>query len=108
MVTTEAKPGSVKGGKKAKQAKRTISKNTRAKKAELISTREPSGIEAAITDSAALAISNDQRLDMIQTAAWLRAEKRGFNGDNSMDDWLMAEAEIDAMLSVDKQNTPLL
>jgi len=34
------------------------------------------------------------KYEMIATAAYYRAEKRGFNGGNPVDDWLMAEAEI--------------
>jgi hypothetical protein len=33
---------------------------------------------------------------MIAKAAYYRAEQRGFNGDSEMQDWLEAEAEIDA------------
>jgi hypothetical protein len=35
---------------------------------------------------------------MIQTAAYYIAEKRGFYGSLSMDDWIAAESEIDATL----------
>jgi hypothetical protein len=36
---------------------------------------------------------------MIEIAAYYRAEQRGFQGDNAIDDWLTAEAEIGAHLS---------
>lgn len=36
---------------------------------------------------------------MIEIAAYYRAEQRGFRGENSLDDWLAAEAEIGALLS---------
>jgi len=35
---------------------------------------------------------------MIQLAAYLRAEKRGFQGGDPMHDWIEAEREIDATL----------
>ncbi len=38
------------------------------------------------------------REQMIAVAAYFRAQHRGFQGGNSEDDWLAAEAEIDAML----------
>ncbi len=38
------------------------------------------------------------REQMIAVAAYFRAQQRGFRGGNSEDDWLAAEAEIDAML----------
>ena len=35
---------------------------------------------------------------MIEAAAYLRAENRGFASGHALDDWVAAEAEIDAML----------
>jgi hypothetical protein len=40
----------------------------------------------------------DQRHSMIQAAAYLRAEKRGFQNGNPTQDWVDAEREVDAML----------
>jgi len=37
----------------------------------------------------------DQRQSMIQLAAYLRAEKRGFQGGDPVQDWVDAEHEID-------------
>lgn len=34
---------------------------------------------------------------MIEEAAYYRAEKRGFQPGNELDDWLEAEKEIDAL-----------
>jgi hypothetical protein len=39
----------------------------------------------------------DWRRQMIQEAAYFRAEKRGFQGGDPVADWLAAEAEIDAL-----------
>ena len=39
------------------------------------------------------------REQMISVAAYFRAEGRGFAGDDTLADWLAAEAEIDALLS---------
>jgi len=39
------------------------------------------------------------REEMISVAAYFRAEHRGFEGGDPMEDWLAAEAEIDAMLN---------
>ncbi|MDE2259433.1 MAG: DUF2934 domain-containing protein [Betaproteobacteria bacterium] len=39
------------------------------------------------------------RNEMIAVAAYYRAEHRGFANGNSMEDWLAAEAEIDALLA---------
>ena len=38
------------------------------------------------------------RDEMIALAAYLRAEARGFEGGNPVEDWLAAEAEVDARL----------
>ncbi len=43
------------------------------------------------------------REQMISVAAYFRAESRGFAGDDSIADWLAAEAEIDAMLGKSKK-----
>lgn len=43
-------------------------------------------------------ISNNARYLMIQKAAYLRAERRGFAPGFELDDWLAAENEIDALL----------
>lgn len=40
----------------------------------------------------------EQRHEMIAAAAYFRAEQRGFCGDACLDDWLTAEAEVDARL----------
>jgi len=41
----------------------------------------------------------DERQRMIAEAAYLIAEQRNFQGDLAFDDWLQAEAEIDALFS---------
>ncbi|MGB5338380.1 MAG: DUF2934 domain-containing protein [Gammaproteobacteria bacterium] len=38
----------------------------------------------------------EQRHQMIAMAAYLIAEQRGFQGDMAMNDWLQAEAAVDA------------
>lgn len=39
------------------------------------------------------------REEMISVAAYFRAEHRGFSGNDTLADWLDAEAEINAMLN---------
>ena len=41
----------------------------------------------------------DWHRQMIQEAAYFRAERRGFIGGDPVADWLAAEAEIDALVS---------
>lgn len=40
--------------------------------------------------------ASEERHRMIAEAAYLIAEQRGFQGDMALDDWLQAEAEVDA------------
>jgi hypothetical protein len=51
------------------------------------------------------AATADQRRSMIEVAAYLRAETRGFQGGSPVDDWVEAERETDAMLAA-QDRTP--
>ncbi|HLZ96655.1 MAG TPA: DUF2934 domain-containing protein [Steroidobacteraceae bacterium] len=46
-----------------------------------------------------LIASESERRAQIATAAYLRAERRHFAGGHELEDWLAAEAEVDARLS---------
>jgi len=56
---------------------------------------------AAATPAAArpasAAMSAAQREQMVRTAAYFRAERRGFVPGNEWDDWLAAEAEVGSL-----------
>ena len=52
----------------------------------------------AAGSKAALGVTPEERQHMIAIAAYVRAEKRGFAGGDAVDDWLHAEAEINALL----------
>jgi hypothetical protein len=41
----------------------------------------------------------EERSRMIAEAAYYRAERRGFQGGNPVEDWLAAEAEVDENLA---------
>jgi hypothetical protein len=43
-------------------------------------------------------VTAEQRQRMIAEAAYFRAQRRGFQGGNPLEDWLAAEAEIDCLL----------
>jgi hypothetical protein len=43
---------------------------------------------------------------MIEQAAYLRAERRGFTGGGEVEDWLAAEAEVDALLKAGNGGPP--
>ena len=57
------------------------------------STRKNSDVKHKIQDNGIA------RKEMIAVAAYYRAEHRGFADGDSMEDWLAAEAEIDASLA---------
>ena len=44
-------------------------------------------------------VSADERRRMIAEAAYFRAERRGFSDGRSLEDWIEAEAEVDARLT---------
>ena len=72
-------------------ATKTTTRKTRAPRAKKVT---------APATLALIEISADVRRGMIAEAAYLRAERRGFSGgpDKEREDWLLAEAEVDALL----------
>ena len=46
-------------------------------------------------------VSPEERIDMISTAAYFIAEKRGFGNGNPEDDWLIAESQIENELEIE-------
>lgn len=48
------------------------------------------------------AMRHEERHHLIGVAAYYIAERRGFHGASSHDDWLQAEREIDAMIEAGK------
>jgi len=60
-------------------------------------TLSASRARSARTETAAM-VDPQTRQQMIEEAAFYIAEKRGFQGGSSMDDWLTAETQIDAQI----------
>ena len=52
----------------------------------------------AKTPATTVTVSEDARRGMIAEGAYLRAERRGFAAGHEAEDWLAAEAEVDALL----------
>ncbi len=50
-------------------------------------------------------VSENMRRSMIAQAAYLRAERRRFTGGDEIEDWLAAEAEVDALLRAESGGT---
>lgn len=85
--------------KSSNQATASTSKTSANKSAKTTAKAKTSTApKTNIQEQTKLTISQDQRRQLIETAAYLRAEQRGFNGGDPMDDWLQAESEVDAML----------
>jgi hypothetical protein len=69
---------------------------TRAKSATTTSrAKKPAAAAKAPT---AISVSEDVRRGMIAESAYLRAERRGFAPGHEHQDWIDAEAEVDALL----------
>lgn len=56
--------------------------------------------------SAGITVSEDARRAMIAQAAYLRAEQRGFAPGGEIEDWMAAEAEVDALLRAGNGRPP--
>jgi len=54
--------------------------------------------KVAKTPAQPVTVSEDVRRGMIAEGAYLRAERRGFVSGHEEEDWLAAEAEVDALL----------
>jgi hypothetical protein len=64
--------------------------------------REPqakASSESAQPSGSSMMLSAEQRYRMIAERAYLRAERRGFEGGDPMADWLESEREVDALLT---------
>lgn len=58
------------------------------------------------TGSKVTKVSQEARRAMIEQAAYLRAERRGFTAGGEVEDWLLAEAEVDALLTAGDGRPP--
>lgn len=88
-------------------AKPKLSKPGKASKEAVNAGAEPKPARAkaaAKAKPAILPISAEHRRHYIELAAFYIAERRGFSGGNSLEDWLQAEAEIDQLLQQGKIN----
>ena len=69
--------------------------------------RAPSASAApASPATTAITVSEETRRAMIAQAAYLRAERRGFTPGNEVEDWMAAEAEVDALLRAGNGRPP--
>jgi hypothetical protein len=61
--------------------------------------RNPSSAAKQTSQDPRLEFSNDEWYDMVATAAYFRAESRGFEGGSPEEDWYQAEAELREQLA---------
>jgi hypothetical protein len=71
----------------------------RATAEKQIATGKATAKESAAKPPGAQGIDPEERYRMIAEAAYRIAEQRGFQGDMALDDWLQAEAEVDARIA---------
>ena len=102
------KPAAKKIAAEHSESKTAAKKPTAAKKTAVAvsKTSSPKAERPAATAKIApavnigkTAVTHDGRYSMIATAAYFIAEKRGFAGNQEMQDWISGEREIDAMLN---------
>lgn len=91
LKKTEAKVTTRKPAVKKEVAPKTLAVETKLAKAAVVKKSAPRKKAATVTP--------EQRYHMISTAAYFLAERRGFAGGYEMQDWISAEAEIDAKLN---------
>ena len=62
-------------------------------------TKKPTRVhKATLSELAEVEITPEERFEMISEAAYYRAQKRGFEGEEQLKDWLEAEKLIDNRL----------
>jgi hypothetical protein len=103
-VTTKTKPARRKTTKKAGTAavgaarKATAKKKTATRKTATKKVAGARGTRKTPGAAKTLGLAAEERQRMIAEAAYYLAERRGFSGGDPRQDWLDAEASIDAML----------
>lgn len=89
---TKAKPAA------AKSTAKTV-KPAAPKAAKPVAAKQPAAAKKPAPAKAKVKVlSPDQRRFYIEVAAYYIAERRGFNSDRQLGDWVEAEAEIDRLL----------
>lgn len=74
--------------------------------AEKAAPRRRAASETPAAAAAHITVSEEARRAMIEQAAYLRAERRGFAPGGEAEDWVAAEAEVDALLRAGHGRVP--
>ena len=100
--TGKKKTAAKKTTKKTSTKKKTESKKTSTKKSsKKTASKHPSKVHRA--SATQLNVNAEERWRMVATAAYHRAEARGFAPGNESADWFEAEKEVDALLKSKKK-----
>ncbi len=95
-MATRRTTGSARATESAQAAERAAPR----RRAPSVKPSAESGASTGIT------VSDDARRAMIAQSAYLRAERRGFASGGEVEDWLAAEAEVDALLRAGNGGPP--
>jgi len=103
-ATAPAKKAAAVAPKKPAASAAKAKESAPAKKVSVPKTEKPASKAAAKKSVAPVGapkstVTPEERYHMIQTAAYYRAEQRGFAGGYEMEDWIAGEAQIDAKLN---------
>lgn len=84
---------------KAPRAKKLVAE---APVAEAAPAKKPRAtkVKAAVSPAEKIKVSSHERHQMVATAAYFIAERRGFHAGYEHGDWLAAEAEVDVRIEV--------
>lgn len=74
-------------------------KTARTHAAKKSAAATPAAATAADSSASSPAVTRTERHQMIERAAYLRSQQRGFAAGFEMEDWLAAEAEVDRRLT---------
>lgn len=95
-MATRRTTESARAGQAAQPAEPTAPRRRAARAKPVPATEAATGIT----------VSENTRRAMIAQAAYLRAERRGFAPAGEVEDWLAAEAEVDALLKAGNGSQP--
>lgn len=107
---TKARATPAKPPKPAAQAKTSAGSKPAAKAVVLPPAKPAAAKKAVAVVPAKVAkplrpkVSEEQRRNYVEMAAYYIAERRGFFGASALEDWTQAEAEVDRMLREGKLN----
>ena len=85
-----------------KVAKKSTVKKAVTKKAVTKKKTASKKKAAAKASTKAKVITNQERYNMVAEAAYLLSEKQGFEPGRDMDNWLIAELQIEALMKKEK------